>query len=131
MPARLTEARLLICRSGASTVAENTVAGRPALLIPYPHAIDGHQAANARAVAVAGGARVLPQAVTTPASLAGTLTDLLTVPGRLATMAEAARADGVPDAVDRLADLVERLASTGRAATGAITGGPNARRAAA
>lgn len=110
MPARLADARLLVCRSGASTVAENTVAGRPALLIPYPHAIDDHQAANARAVAAAGGAVVLPQATTDVAGLAATLAGLLGDPDALARMADAARGVGVPDAVDRLADLVERHA---------------------
>lgn len=121
MPARLAEARLLVCRSGASTVAENTVAGRPALLIPYPHAIDDHQAANARAVAAAGGAVVLPQTTTDVAGLAAALAGLLGDPAALARMADAARGVGVPDAVDRLADLVERHAARN----------PSARRAAA
>lgn len=116
MPTRLAEARLLICRSGASTVAENTVAGRPALLIPYPHAIDDHQAANARAVAAAGGARVLPQATTDAAGLAATLAEVLGDPASLARMAAAARGVGVPDAVDRLADLVESHATTASSA---------------
>ncbi len=135
MPARLAAARLLICRSGASTVAENTVAGRPALLIPYPHAIDDHQSANARAIAAAGGALVLPQASSDAGTLAAQLIRLLGDPAALATMAAAARAAGVPDAVDRLADLVERHAGAapgsshghGAAATTATT----ARRAAA
>jgi len=135
MPARLAAARLLICRSGASTVAENTVAGRPALLIPYPHAIDDHQSANARAIAAAGGALVLPQASSDASTLAAQLIRLLGDPAALATMAAAARAAGAPDAVDRLADLVERHAGAepgpshghGAAATTATT----ARRAAA
>ena len=108
MPERLADARLVVCRSGASTVAENTAAGRPALLVPYPHAIDDHQTANARAVAATGGARVLLQAGTDAATLAAALSELLGDPAGLATMAAAARAIGVPDAVDRLADLVER-----------------------
>lgn len=135
MPARLAAARLLICRSGASTVAENTVAGRPALLIPYPHAIDDHQTANARAIAAAGGARVLPQSATDAGGLAAVLVELLGDPPTLTGMTAAARRTGVPDAVDRLADLVERQAGpvpaaaahTGAAATTAST----ARRAAA
>lgn len=131
MPARLADARLLICRSGASTVAENTVAGRPALLVPYPHAIDDHQAANARAVAVAGGACVLTQATTTAATLAGALVKLLEDPARLAAMAEAARGVGVPDAVDRLADLVERHARMAAPHGGAAPADRAARRAAA
>lgn len=134
MPARLAEARLLVCRSGASTVAENTVAGRPALLIPYPHAIDDHQAANARAVAAAGGARVLPQATTDAAALAAELAALLGDPAALARMAGAARGAGVPDAVDRLAALVERharLAGSGSGHGAAATTASSARRAAA
>ncbi|EDP64774.1 N-acetylglucosaminyltransferase, MurG [alpha proteobacterium BAL199] len=135
MPARLVDARLLICRSGASTVAENTVAGRPALLVPYPHAIDDHQTANARAVATAGGARVLPQATTDAATLARVLTEILGDPSMLASMTSAARSAGVPDAVDRLADLVERqanLAPTGQAhQSAAATTASSARRATA
>lgn len=120
MPARLAGARLLICRSGASTVAENTVAGRPALLIPYPHAIDDHQMANARAVEAAGGALVLPQDDLTPAVLADTLANILGNADRLGAMTEAARASGVPDADRRLLALVLRtaqLSDTGTAET--------------
>lgn len=131
MPARLAEARLLICRSGASTVAENTVAGRPALLVPYPHAIDDHQAANARAVATAGGARVLRQAALDAGKLAECLTGLLSDPAGLSSMAAAARSVGVPDAVDRLAELVERHARGADARGGAATTDQSARRAAA
>jgi UDP-N-acetylglucosamine--N-acetylmuramyl-(pentapeptide) pyrophosphoryl-undecaprenol N-acetylglucosamine transferase len=131
MPDRLAEARLLVCRSGASTVAENTVAGRPALLVPYPHAIDDHQAANARAVAAAGGARVMPQAGTDAAALAAALAEILGDPGLLARMAEAARSVGVPDAVERLADLVERRAGLARPHGAAATTDQSARRAAA
>ena len=134
MPARLAAARLLICRSGASTVAENTVAGRPALLIPYPHATDDHQSANARAIAAAGGALVLPQASSDAGTLAAQLVRLFGDPAGLAAMAAAARAAGVPDAVDRLAELVERhagVASTGRGHGAAATTADTARSAAA
>ncbi|NQW12038.1 MAG: undecaprenyldiphospho-muramoylpentapeptide beta-N-acetylglucosaminyltransferase [Alphaproteobacteria bacterium] len=110
MPERLATARLLICRSGASTVAENTAAGRPAVLIPYPHAIDDHQMANARAIEAAGGALVLPQADATPETLARTLESVLGDPDRLAAMAAAARAAGIPDADHRLVELVLRTA---------------------
>lgn len=106
MPERLRAAHLLICRSGASTVAENTVAGRPALLIPYPSAIDDHQTANARAIEDAGGAVVLPQHSLTPQSLAELLADLLDDTDRLTAMTEAARAYGRPNAVEDLAALV-------------------------
>ena len=106
MPARLRAAHLLICRSGASTVAENTVVGRPSLLIPYPSAIDDHQTANAHAIEAAGGAVVLPQATLTPQALSDQLAALLDDPARLTAMAEAAHAAGRPDAVDDLTDLV-------------------------
>ena len=133
MPERLRAAHLLICRSGASTVAENTVAGRPALLVPYPSAIDDHQTANARAIEAAGGAFVLPQADLTPAHLAELLTDLLDDADRLSTMTAAARAYGRPNAVEDLAALVLSTAglvetsATGAAATQA----PETRSAAA
>lgn len=123
MPERLRAAHLLICRSGASTVAENTVAGRPALLVPYPSAIDDHQTANARAIEAADGAIVLPQADLTPAHLAGVLRDLLDDTDRLSAMTAAARAYGRPDAVEDLAALVLSTAghvetvATGAAAT--------------
>lgn len=110
LPERLATARLLICRSGASTVAENTAAGRPALLIPYPHAIDDHQHANARAIEACGGAVVLPQAELTAATLAQALTAVLGDPGHLARMADAARAAGIADADHRLVELVLRIA---------------------
>lgn len=123
MPDRLRAAHLLICRSGASTVAENTVAGRPALLIPYPSAIDDHQTANARAIEDAGGAIVLPQHALTPESLADLLAELLDDTARLTEMTEAARAYGRPDAVEDLAALVLSTAGlTDTDTSGAATG---------
>lgn len=135
MPARLRAAHLLICRSGASTVAENTVAGRPALLIPYPSAIDDHQTANARAIEDAGGAVVLPQHALTPQSLSDLLAELLDDTARLTAMTEAARAYGRPDAVEDLAALVLSTAGltdadTSDAATGAAAVQPPATRSA-
>ena len=70
MPERLARAHLVICRSGASTIAELAAAGRPALLVPYPHAMDDHQSVNARSFAATGAGWVLPQADLTPAVLA-------------------------------------------------------------
>jgi len=131
MPARLRAAHLLICRSGASTVAENTVAGRPALLVPYPSAIDDHQTANARAIEAASGAIVLPQKDLTPDRLAGVLADLLDDTDRLAAMTEAAHAYGRPDAVDDLATLVLATAGVSDTAAGAATQAPASRSAAA
>lgn len=106
MPDRLAACHLAITRAGASTIAELTAAGRPALLVPYPHAMDDHQTANAQALADAGGAWLLPQGSLTPAMLASRLESLLTMPASLTTAAAAARAWGAPDAAARLADAV-------------------------
>lgn len=112
VPARLEQAHLLIARSGSSTVAEVTVAGRPALFVPYPFAADDHQAANAKAVEEDGGAWVMPQSDLTPESLAARLFAIFSDPETLAATAAAARAFAVPDAAERLADAVESLLPT-------------------
>ncbi len=109
MPARLAAAHLVVGRAGASTVAELTAAGRPALYVPYPHAVDDHQMANARAVDAAGAGWVMAQAEFTPAAMAGWLEAALESADALARVASAARGLGHPDAADRLADLVEHL----------------------
>lgn len=106
LPARLAAAHLVIGRSGASTVAELATIGRPSILIPYPHAADDHQSANARAFEATGACIVMPHASFTAAALAAQLTELFEAPQRLATMAAAAHAAGRPDATARLADLV-------------------------
>ncbi|WP_428486639.1 undecaprenyldiphospho-muramoylpentapeptide beta-N-acetylglucosaminyltransferase [Rhodopila sp.] len=105
--ARLAAAHLVIARAGASTVAELAVAGRPAILVPLPGAIDDHQSANARVLAHAGGAWVMPQSHFTPTALADRLMCLLSDPVSLAAAAAAARDQARPDAADCLADLVE------------------------
>jgi UDP-N-acetylglucosamine--N-acetylmuramyl-(pentapeptide) pyrophosphoryl-undecaprenol N-acetylglucosamine transferase len=104
---RLVAAHLVIARSGASTVAELAVAGRPAILVPLPGAIDDHQSANARALQQAGGAWVTPQAEFTPAFLARRLTEILADPAGLTKAAVGARSQARADAASRLADLVE------------------------
>lgn len=109
VPERMSGAHLVIARSGASTVAELTALGRPAILVPYPHAIDDHQTANARAVDEAGGAWLMPQPAFTSEALAGRLESLFTQPGTLARAAGCARAAGRPDAAALLADLVAAL----------------------
>lgn len=106
---RLGEAHLVICRAGASTVAELTAAGRPATLIPYGHAADDHQTVNARAVADRGGAELIPEGDFTPEVLSGRLKLLLDQPGRLTAMATAARAAGHRDAAGNLAILTTGL----------------------
>lgn len=104
---RLAAAHLVIARAGASTVAELAVAGRPAILVPLPGAIDDHQSANARALAAGGGAWVIPQPGFTPDALAARLADLLAAPATLMRAASAAAAAAPPNAASRLADLVE------------------------
>lgn len=106
LPARMAQAHLVVSRSGASTVAELAVVGRPAILVPLPHALDQDQSANAAVLEKAGGAIRLPQAQFTPDRLAAELAALATASGRLAGMANCARAAGVPDAAERLAELV-------------------------
>jgi len=109
LPQRLAAAHLVIGRAGASTVAELATIGRPSILVPYPHAADDHQTANARAFEAAGACIVIPQASFTPGAIAGHLAALFDAPQRLADMAAAAHASGRPDAAQRLADLVDEL----------------------
>jgi UDP-N-acetylglucosamine--N-acetylmuramyl-(pentapeptide) pyrophosphoryl-undecaprenol N-acetylglucosamine transferase len=110
VPARLAAAHLVIGRSGASTVSELAVAGRPAILVPYGAAADDHQTDNARQLEKAGGALMIAQARFTAAQLRSQLQELLANPARLAAMAKNAAAIGHPDATARLADLVETMA---------------------
>lgn len=107
---RIANAHLVICRAGASTVAELAVIGRPAILVPYPHALDHDQAENARALAEAGGAWLMPEKDLTPTALARRLGELFENPDELADAAEAARDEGRVDAAERLADFVEEVA---------------------
>jgi len=106
MPARIAASHLVICRSGASTVAELGVAGRPAILVPYPFATDDHQTNNAEAFAQGGGGWVISQRILTPQLLADRIAAVVARPETLARAAEAARAQGRPDAAERFADLV-------------------------
>lgn len=111
MAARMAAAQLVMSRSGASTVSEIAVIGRPALLVPYPHALDHDQAANAAALAAAGGAEVHQQSTLSPERIAALIGGLMQDPARLAAMAAAARSAGKPDAARLLADLTEAIAS--------------------
>jgi UDP-N-acetylglucosamine--N-acetylmuramyl-(pentapeptide) pyrophosphoryl-undecaprenol N-acetylglucosamine transferase len=108
LPERLAWSHLVIARAGASTIAELTAAGRPAILIPLPSATDDHQTYNAREMAKAGGARMIAQKDFTPVELAKQMQKLGLEPAALANAAERARAVGRPDAARDLADLVER-----------------------
>ena len=111
LPERLARSHLLIARAGASTIAELCVVGRPTILVPYAAAADDHQSFNARALADAGAAWVMPEKEFTAASLAARLSALLTAPDALTAAAAVARDLGRPDAAERLADLVLECAS--------------------
>jgi len=110
VPQRLAAAHLAIVRSGASTVADLTAIGRPAIYIPLPGAIDNDQRQNALFVEQAGGGWIVEQATISPPSLANRLTSLLGDPATLMAAAAAAKSLGQPAAVERLADLVEGAA---------------------
>ncbi|MFC7498756.1 undecaprenyldiphospho-muramoylpentapeptide beta-N-acetylglucosaminyltransferase [Enterovirga sp. GCM10030262] len=108
LPERLAWSHLVIARAGASTIAELTAAGRPAILIPLPSATDDHQTYNAREMARNGGARMIAQTDFTPVELAKQMQKLGLEPKALANAAERAKSCGRPDAARELADLVER-----------------------
>ena len=111
MPDRIGDAHLVIARAGASTIAELTAAGRPAILIPLPIATDDHQTVNAREMAKAGGARMVVQTDFTPATLAAQVETIASDPQALANAAGRALSVGRPHATRDLADLVERIAN--------------------
>ena len=134
MQARLADAHLFIGRAGASTIAELTAVGRPAILVPLPIATDDHQAANVREIVKAGGARSIRQHNFTAKELAKQINAMAQHPETLATAAHAAWNCGRPKAASDLADLVEsfgaapiqdviRIANEGKAAAGAALAG--------
>jgi UDP-N-acetylglucosamine--N-acetylmuramyl-(pentapeptide) pyrophosphoryl-undecaprenol N-acetylglucosamine transferase len=110
MADRIARAHLVICRSGASTVSELSVIGRPAVLVPYPYALDHDQAANAAALAANGGAQVIAQSELSPERLSTIIAEAMKNPERMAAMAENARKTGKPDAARLLAAMVEAIA---------------------
>ena len=109
LPARMAQSHLVISRSGASTVAELAAIGRPALMVPLPHALDQDQLFNGMVLEKAGGGVVIKQSDFTPERVALELSSLAADPARLAGMAKAAKSAGTLDAADRLADLVIRI----------------------
>jgi UDP-N-acetylglucosamine--N-acetylmuramyl-(pentapeptide) pyrophosphoryl-undecaprenol N-acetylglucosamine transferase len=113
MASRLRQAHLVIGRSGAGTVCEFAVAGRPSILVPLAVAIDDDQGQNARLLAEAGGAEIAREHQLTAESLANALEKLLGNPPRLARMAASARSVAIPDAAERLADVVEQAGRMG------------------
>jgi UDP-N-acetylglucosamine--N-acetylmuramyl-(pentapeptide) pyrophosphoryl-undecaprenol N-acetylglucosamine transferase len=114
LPRRMAEAHLIIARAGASTVSELAVIGRPAILVPYPHALDQDQSANAAHLAVTGAVDVIAQGSFTPDYLSGKLAEALANPENLTKRATAAKQAGIADAADRLADLVLEVAGESR-----------------
>lgn len=110
LPARMAQSHLVIGRSGASTVAELTVIGRPSILVPLPGSLDQDQAANAGFLEKLGGAIRILQGDFTPRRLATELSRLLAQPAHLTTMAANAKSAGIPDAAERLARLVSETA---------------------
>jgi UDP-N-acetylglucosamine--N-acetylmuramyl-(pentapeptide) pyrophosphoryl-undecaprenol N-acetylglucosamine transferase len=109
MPEKLAEAHLVIGRAGASTIAELTAAGRPAILVPFAAATDDHQTANAREMVQAGGARAIQEENFTPDVLARQIEALSLDPVALNNAAARALSVGRPHAARDLADLVERI----------------------
>ena len=111
MPTLLAAADLVVCRSGATSVAELAVLGIPSVLVPLPGAPGDHQTANARHLAGTGGAVLLPDADLDGSALEEVLGELLSDSGRRDAMAEAARSVAIPDAADRVVDLILRHAA--------------------
>ncbi|OYX41139.1 MAG: UDP-N-acetylglucosamine--N-acetylmuramyl-(pentapeptide) pyrophosphoryl-undecaprenol N-acetylglucosamine transferase [Rhodobacterales bacterium 32-67-9] len=109
VPARLSEAQLVISRSGASSVADISVIGRPSILIPFAAAAGDHQTANARGLVEAEAAILIPESRLDAATLAGHVAAILEHPDAATRMAHAALAYGIPDATDRLVAMVEAL----------------------
>ena len=109
MVTRFERADLVLCRSGATTCAELTAAGKAAVLVPFGRAADDHQRVNARALVSAGAARMVEEHELD--LLPGVVTELFEDPDRLAEMEEASRSIGRPDAASRVADLLEDRAA--------------------
>lgn len=109
IPSRLSEAQVVISRAGASSVADISVIGRPSILIPFAAATGDHQSVNARGLVDAGAAVMIPEALLTPQDLAEQITAILTVPGAAEKMVGNALSKAIPDAAERLADVIEPL----------------------
>jgi len=110
LPRRMADAHLVVARAGASTVSELAVIGRPAILVPLPHALDQDQLANATVLMQAGGAIVVTQDAFSPVRLADEITALAQGPERAVKMAAAARTVGTLNAAERLADFALEVA---------------------
>lgn len=113
VPRRMTEAQLIISRSGASSVADISVIGRPSIMIPYAAATGDHQTANARGLVDAGGAILIPESQLTIEAVAEQISAVLENPEGAAQMARAAAKLGKPEATETLIHIVETLAQKG------------------
>ncbi|MCA0869718.1 UDP-N-acetylglucosamine--N-acetylmuramyl-(pentapeptide) pyrophosphoryl-undecaprenol N-acetylglucosamine transferase [Seohaeicola saemankumensis] len=111
VPARMSEAQLVISRAGASSIADLTVIGRPSILIPYAAAAGDHQTANARGLVDAGASILIPESALDVSALTEQMAAILTNPQGALQMVQAALSVGAPDATDRLVALVEQLAA--------------------
>lgn len=114
IPERMSEAQLVISRSGASSVADISVIGRPSILIPFGAATGDHQTANARGLAEAGAAIVIPESLFEVGSLSEQIQTILSNPQGALGMSSAAIAAGLPNATENLVAMVETLASEGK-----------------
>jgi len=114
MPGAFAGATLLLCRSGASTVAEITAAGKPAIFVPFPRAADDHQKRNAEALEKAGAAFMIEEAKLSPQSLVETVGSLLTDRARLEKMGVAARQLSHPNAARDIAAMAAKLVQGGQ-----------------
>ena len=115
MPRAFAEADLIVCRAGASALAELAAAGKASILVPYPFAADQHQLRNAQAMEAAGAARVVTDAEWNGRRFVQECETVLKSPSILATMEQAARGQARPGAAQRAADLLEQLAARGAA----------------
>ncbi|MEH6361004.1 MAG: undecaprenyldiphospho-muramoylpentapeptide beta-N-acetylglucosaminyltransferase [Amylibacter sp.] len=114
IPRLMSEAQLVVSRAGASSVADISIIGRPSILVPLAIAMDDHQNTNARGLAGAGGAIVIPEKDLTASSLAKCIATVLQDAEGAAKMAQAALTQSRPNATEQLANLVEELAAKGR-----------------
>lgn len=126
MDRRLAAAHLVVSRAGASTVAELAVAGRPAILVPFPFSADDHQGLNAEALVAAGGGWQITQRELTAAALTQRVESLAQAPGDLARAAAAARSLARPDAARDLANLVDAVTLDGNRVPSSAAGAPTA-----
>src|SRR3954471_3978585 len=113
MPGTFARADILLCRSGASTVAEVAAAGKVAIFVPFPQAADDHQRRNAEALASRGAAVLIPEAELTPARLIDAVAQLLSQPEQLAKMSAAAKALAHPAAAAEIARMAAKATGIG------------------